>query len=508
MEKDFFDNNTTIREIFDHLSDAVYFIDSTGAILYMNKAAEKLDGYIFNQVRGHTVAELYGLSVAQSPLLQVAESKKPLHDHTFRYYVNNREVYQICNTFPVKLQDGSWGSFSIQKDVTKLKETIEKNIELQGQLFGYHDESSAKNGKESRLYKFTDIIGDHHLLQECKNLAYNAAQSDSPIFLCGLTGTGKELFAQSIHSASPRKNKTFLAINCAAIPETLLEGLLFGTVKGIYTGALERKGLFEQANGGTLFLDEINSMPLSSQSKLLRVLEEKYVTPLGSNEKIKINTRIISSCSTFPREAIQKQEIREDLFYRLAVINILIPSLQDRKSDIFLLTHHFISKYNAQYQKSILSIEDELMSFFLNYPWPGNVRQLKSCIECAMNLVSNDEMTIKEKHLPFYLKENPNNSSSFYRDLQLLELPMEAVNVPKKEFTFASTGSSFIKTPKTNTPRDNQKGESLLDSIRQNEKERIIEALINNQGNIAKSAKNLGFSRQTLVYRMKKHGIK
>lgn len=508
MEKGFFDTNKTIREIFDHLSDAVYFIDSTGAILYMNKAAEKLDGYIFDQIKGHTVKELYGLSVAQSPLLQVAESKKPLYDHTFRYYVNNREVYQICNTFPIKLQDGSWGSFSIQKDVTKLKETIEKNIELQKQLFDYDDESSEKNGKESKLYQFTDIIGDHPLLKECKNLAFNAAQSDSPIFLCGLTGTGKELFAQSIHSASQRKNKTFLAINCAAIPETLLEGLLFGTVKGIYTGALERKGLFEQANGGTLFLDEINSMPLSSQSKLLRVLEEKYVMPLGSNEKIKINTRIISSCSTFPREAIQKQQIREDLFYRLAVINILIPSLQDRKSDIFLLTHHFISKYNAKYQKSILSMEDDLMSFFLNYPWPGNVRQLKSCIECAMNLVNKDEMTIKEKHLPFYLKENPNNSSSFYQDLHLLELPIDAVNVPKKEFTSINGCANLTKTLKTNTQKNNPKGENLLASIRQNEKEKIIEALINNHGNIAKSAKSLGLSRQTMVYRMKKHGIK
>jgi arginine utilization regulatory protein len=241
MEKNFFDHNKTLREIFDHLSDAVYFIDNRGAILYMNIAAEKLDGYTLEEAKGHTVTELYGLDVTQSPLLKVAASKKPLHDHTFRYYVNNREVYQICNTFPIEFPDGSWGAFSIQKDVTKLKETIEKNIELQKQLFGYYEESPQKNGKESKLYTFNDIIGDHPLLQECKNLAYNAAQSDSPIFLCGLTGTGKELFAQSIHSSSKRKNETFLAINCAAIPETLLEGLLFGTVKGVYTGAGVRK---------------------------------------------------------------------------------------------------------------------------------------------------------------------------------------------------------------------------------------------------------------------------
>lgn len=502
LEKDFFSNNAVLREIFDHLSDAVYLIDHQGIILHMNKAAEKLDGYTLQQVKGHTVTELYGLDVAQSPLLSVAAAKKPLHDHTFRYYVNNREVYQICHTFPIEFPDGTWGAFSIQKDVTKLKETIEKNIELQKKLFHYHEESPEKGGKEGNLFTFKDIIGDHPLLKECKNLAYNAAQSDAPIFLCGLTGTGKELFAQSIHSASKRKNETFLAINCAAIPETLLEGLLFGTEKGVYTGATERKGLFEQANGGTLFLDEINSMPLASQSKLLRVIEEKYVTPLGSKEKIPINTRIISSCNAFPSEAIKKQQIREDLFYRLAVINILIPSLQERKSDIFLLAHHFISQYNVKYKKNILAMDDDVTTFFLDYPWPGNVRQLKYSIECAMNLVNDDEMTIKKKHLPFYLLENPQNTHN-YHILGNLELPADALNVPKKEF-ISENVSALPEAPKGNI----SEGVNVLSSIRQKEKEKIIETLVKNQGHISNSAKELGLSRQTLVYRMKKYGIK
>lgn len=496
MEKDFFKTHDTLREIFDHLSDAVYFIDDRGVMLFMNQAAEKLDGYPMEEAEGHTVSELYGLDTDQSPLLTVAASRKPLHNHTFRYYVNNREVYQICNTFPIELPDGTWGAFSIQKDVTKLKATIEKNIELQKQLFGYQENLPEKSGKEGKLYTFNDIIGEHPVLKECKNLAYNAAQSDSPIFLCGLTGTGKELFAQSIHSASNRKDATFLAINCAAIPETLLEGLLFGTVKGVYTGATERKGLFEQASGGTLFLDEINSMPLSSQAKLLRVLEEKYVTPLGSNEKIKIDTRIISSCNVFPREAIQKQQIREDLFYRLAVINILIPSLLERKSDIFLLAHHFISLYNVRYKKKILAMEDEVTTFFLDYPWPGNVRQLKYCIECAMNLVNDDEMTIKEKHLPFYLKEestntHPTNTFSLDQNFYPLDDDIEKINIPK---------SKFLKQE----PEEN----SLLGTIRQKEKETIVQTLTKNQGNVSKSARELGLSRQTLVYRMKKFGLK
>ncbi len=493
LEKDFFEKNQDLKNIFDALGDAVYFIDNEGAILYMNKSAEKLDGYSFEQVKGHTVTEMYHLDVNHSPLLRVAATRKPLHNHTFRYYANNQEVYQICDTHPIQLSDGSWGAFSVQRNVTKIKETIEKNLEMQKQLFYYREERAGKTDKENDLYGFEDIIGEHPLILECKKLAINAAKSDSPIYLCGFTGTGKELFAQSIHVASTRKKGPFLAINCAAIPETLLEGLLFGTAKGVYTGATERKGLFERANGGTLFLDEINSMPLSSQAKLLRVLEEKYVLPLGGKDKIKIDTRIISSCNVLPKEAIKKRQIREDLFYRLAVINIMIPSLRERKSDIFILAHHFISQYNAKYHKNVLAMEDHIMSFFLDYPWPGNVRQLKYCIECAMNLVNADETTIKEKHLPYYLKEDQENGSGFFQELQPMGAP------EKQEEDKSPNPIPALKTEES--------GEGVLANIRERERNAIISALEKNGGCVSKSAKDLGLSRQTLAYRMKKYGI-
>ncbi|MEG1497119.1 MAG: sigma 54-interacting transcriptional regulator [Clostridiales bacterium] len=522
MDKNFFETNPTLKKIFNHMDDAVYFIDSFGAILFMNKAAEKLDGYKLSEIRGRTVMEMYGLDATQSPLLRVAANIEPIHDHTFRYYVNNKEVYQVCNTLPIELEDGTWGAFSIQKDVTKLKKTIEHNIELQKKLFDYKDKTGKKNHSEGNLYTFDDIIGDHKLLVDCKNLANNAAQSDSPILLSGLTGTGKELFAQSIHSASKRKNGTFLAINCAAIPETLLEGILFGTEKGIYTGATERKGLFEQANGGTLFLDEINSMPLSSQSKLLRVLEEKYVQPLGSKEKIRIDTRIISSCNEYPKDAVEKKQIRQDLFYRLAVINILIPPLIDRKSDIFLLSHHFIAYYNEIYKKNILAMDDDITTFFLDFDWPGNVRQLRYCIECAMNLVDAKETTIKEKHLPFYLRENKEDvKRKFYQEFQSLETEKSGTTIRKRErkpmgYTAPKphTELSEIFTDNEDseeTPMATQaisQGENVFSSIRQKEKDRIIAALIKHDGVISKAAKEMGISRQTFVYRMKKHNIK
>ena len=233
-----------MRAIFDNIGDAVYFVDDKGIILFMNKAAEKLDGYSFEEVKGRTVMEMYNLLPSESPLLRVVCSHEPLNEYFFRYYVNDQEVYQICNTFPVQLENGFWGSFSIQRDVTRFKKTIDRNIELQKQLFGFEKDSDGDR-VVSNLYNFDAIIGDHESLKKCKRMAFNAAKGDSSVMLTGLTGTGKELFAQSIHSASNRAKKPFLAINCAAIPETLIEGLLFGTVKGAYTGAVDRKGLFE-----------------------------------------------------------------------------------------------------------------------------------------------------------------------------------------------------------------------------------------------------------------------
>lgn len=501
MERNFFETDPVVRNIFNMMSDAVYLVDDGGVILFINHAAERLDGYTFREAKGRTVMELYGLDFTQSPLLRVASSREPLVDHIFRYYVNDQEVYQLCNTIPIDFADGTCGSFSVQRDVTKLKKIIDRNVELQKQLFAFNESSEDKS---SQFYHFKDIVGEHRLLTDSKNLAYNAAQSDSPIMLCGLTGTGKELFAQSIHSASKRKNETFLAINCAAIPETLLEGILFGTVKGVYTGAMERKGLFEQANGGTLFLDEINSMPLSSQSKLLRVLEEKKVQPLGSKEQIEIDTRIISGCNEYPTEVLGKGQIRQDLFYRLAVINIMIPSLAKRKSDIFLLAHHFIAYYNEKLHKNVLAMDEEITAFFLNYSWPGNVRQLRYCIESAMNLVSADETTIKEKHLPYYLLESDEGKERFYQYFQSLgestqkeakeKMAIKPVTL-KAVKEFPDVASGVVDAA------------NVFAVVREQEKERIVDALLHNNGCISKAAKEMGMTRQTLVYRMKKHNI-
>jgi arginine utilization regulatory protein len=466
-------------DIFNSIDAAVYFCDVNGRLLYINKVAEGLDGYAYEEINGRTVNEAYGLDEKTSPMLMALTTEKPVVDMAFRYYVNGREIYQICNARPIFLDEQKVGAYTIQKDVTQLMEVIQKNIRLQKEAFLPMDDHEEFHKDTIGIDR---LVGTHPLFKKCKKMAISAGQSESPVLLIGETGSGKDLFSRFIHANSNRKDGPFLAINCAAIPETLLESILFGTSKGIYTGAVERKGLFEQAEGGTLFLDEINSMSLVSQSKLLRAIEEKEIKRLGSNERIKINARIISSCNVLPQDAIKNKLLREDFFYRLAVVNIMIPSLASRKSDIFLLANHFISLFNERFQKQVLALDDEVLSIFLDFSWPGNVRQLKHCIESAMNFVTNEDLKIKRKHLPTYLFSNNVTKSSCVQK--------KSTDNDEKHCYFEPETISVFST------------------IAQKEKEEIIKALIENHGNVSKTAKQLGMHRQSLIYRIKKYNIK
>ncbi|AET68254.1 PAS domain S-box [Desulfosporosinus orientis DSM 765] len=466
--------------LLESLDEAVYFCDVNGRLFYINKVAERLDGYTNDELYGRSIGDAYGLDNRTSPMLLALTTEKPVVNKAFRYIVNGREVYQICNARPVFFEGEKVGAYTIQKDMTQLMEVIEQNISLQKKVYLPNGDDPKKAHQD--IVGLDRLIGEHPLFRECKEMAIRAAKSDSPVLLVGETGSGKELFARCIHQNSNRKEGPFLAINCAAIPETLLESILFGTSKGIYTGAVERKGLFEEAEGGTLFLDEINSMPLFSQAKLLRALEEKEIQHLGSKERIKINARIISSSNVFPEEAISKEQIREDLFYRVAVVNIMIPSLVSRKSDVFLLTNHFIKLYNESFQKHIIGLDDEVLRFFSDFSWPGNVRQLKHCLEAAMNLVTDYDRKIRMKHLPAYLLSGNNATTGGYIQKKTID------NNKHLKYSEPDRTSVFLM-------------------IFEKEKEEIIQALMENKGNVSKTAKQLGMHRQSLIYRIKKYKI-
>jgi DNA-binding NtrC family response regulator len=260
-------------------------------------------------------------------------------------------------------------------------------------------------------FHLDNIVGDHGSMEELYKIVKKVAPTISTVLIYGESGTGKELFAKSIHYNSPRKNSTFFAINCAAIPETLLESELFGYEKGAFTGALSRHiGLFEQANGSSLFLDEIGDLSLSTQAKLLRVLQEKEVRRIGGKETIKLDVRIITATNKKLEQEISQGRFREDLYYRLNVIAFTIPALRERTTDIPLLIEHFMKTFEKKHG-GVKHVSEEVLQAFMRYSWPGNVRQLESAIErsyimCEGNLINID-------HVPAEVKQGSSSDLSF-----------------------------------------------------------------------------------------------
>jgi len=280
-------------------------------------------------------------------------------------------------------------------------------------------------------FKLDNIVGAHKRMEELYKIVKRIAPTNSTVIIYGESGTGKELFAKSIHYNSPRKNKPFFAINCAAIPETLLESELFGYEKGAFTGALTRHiGLFEQANGSTLFLDEIGDLTLGTQAKLLRAIQEKEIRRLGGKETIKLDVRIIAATNKKLDEEIKKGNFREDLYYRLNVIAFSIPPLRERITDIPLLVEHFLKKLNDS-EKAKKTISNDALKLLMGYSWPGNVRQLESIIERAY--VMCDGPVIDIEHIPEEVKQ-----------ISLKNLSHE-INIPDEGIDFEAVEKELIK---------------------------------------------------------------
>lgn len=322
------------------------------------------------------------------------------------------------------------------------------------------------------------------LKERCRLIANN----DSPVLLYGETGTGKELFAQSLHTCSHRAKKPFISQNCAAIPESLLEGIFFGVEKGSFTGAENRKGLFELADGGTLFLDEINSMELSMQAKLLKAIEEQQVRRLGSAKSTHFHTRIICAMNQNPADVLHAGLMRTDLFYRICVVRIDIPPLRDRKPDVMILTDYFINYFNRKMGKSIRGVSALVKMTFQNYNWKGNVRELRNTLEYAFNLCQGSIINMGD--LPDILQEN-------YRIQSCLQ---EAENCY----------SSACEKAETDIEREEafpyDEALSLTENTAAYEKEAISRILAKTDS-ITEAARLLGISRQTLSYKVEKYRL-
>ncbi len=306
------------------------------------------------------------------------------------------------------------------------------------------------------------IVGKSAAIKKVIDLSKKVAPTDSTILITGETGVGKELIARYIHHLSSRRDKSFVVLNCGAIPETLLESELFGHKKGAFTDAVsDRKGLFEEANDGTFFLDEVGELSLSTQVKLLRVVENQEIRPVGSSETKKVNVRIIAATNKDLAEAVKNGRFREDLFFRINVIQVHIPPLRERKEDIPLLTAYFLHKYNQQLKKKVTDISEEAMTMLLNYDYPGNVRELENIIQHAI-VVAEGSMFSK------------NELPSFVPARQSLPEPIEPTFKTMEEM----------------------------------EEELIRETLLKCYNNQSLAAKKLSIGRTTLIRKMKKYKIK
>lgn len=279
-------------------------------------------------------------------------------------------------------------------------------IENGGELIGSIDLSvdlSEKNrvAQKRKLFCMDDIVTCNDSMKLIKEKLEKIAKNDSPVMVIGESGTGKELIVESIHTHSNRCQQPFISLNCAAVPDALIESTLFGTVKGSFTGAENRKGLFELADKGTLFLDEINSMNIELQAKLLRVVEEQRYMKVGGEHDIEVDVRLVSAMNVSPWEAIEAKKLRQDLFYRLSVVQFLVPPLRKRREDIRPLAEHFVRLYNEKMNKQVSGINDFAMKVLQDHSWPGNVREFKNVMESAFNVV--DGQQIRMIDLPDYL---------------------------------------------------------------------------------------------------------
>ena len=383
--------------LLNELLSGVIITDQNNQIELINNKAKNILGLDSIKLNGKNINNL----TKQNKDLKFILEKKEIKDKLVK--TNGKEL--VFTVKIVEFDNQFYGKIII---VSPYREMVKTQQKIHKQIVGKGHYSN---------YNFNDIIGESKTIQKTVKISKKIAKSDSTVLLLGDSGTGKEIFAGSIHNYSQRKKKPFVAINCATLPANLLESELFGYEEGAFTGARKggKIGLFEQANGGTIFLDEIGDLPLKLQSRLLRAIEEKEIMRLGGDTVISIDTRIIAATNQNLKKLMKNGEFRKDLFFRLNVFQIKIPPLIDREDDLLVLTNHFLNQFNSD-----SNLTKDLKEFLYNYDWPGNVRELKNTIKYMVTIENNN---LSYKSLPDYLKEessSPNLSILILKSLYFL----------------------------------------------------------------------------------------
>jgi arginine utilization regulatory protein len=438
-----------ILNIFNYV-DSALITDKDGIVRYYHLVRPDMNSMKPHEMLGKSIFDVYkNLTKENSIVWSVLKTGKPQLNVPQRFTTYNDETIDgIISALPLIEKGKIIGAVEV---ASYQKEKIVL--------------STTKLDRPRELYGLEDLIGHSEKMLRLKEQIWKVSKTDSNVLIYGETGTGKELVAQSLHKEGARSSEKFISQNCAAIPPSLLESILFGTVKGSFTGAENRKGLFEVADGGTLFLDEINSMDLNLQAKLLKAIEEKRITRVGGEGPIDVDVRILSAANKSPIQCVEDKTLREDLFYRIGSVQLRIPPLRERREDIEELTDYFVQMYNRKMDSDIRGVGEEVSQLFRTYHWPGNVRELKSIIESGFNLTSGNY--ILKEDLPDYLWTRVENNTITY--------PLG-------------------------------KGKSLKEILEGIERDILIDAIASSHS-FAEAARLLRLSKQSFYYKLKKHGL-
>lgn len=377
-----------VEQILDFYNyyDGAIMVNRSGIIEYYYNKRTDINKLTDEMLLGKSLFEVYPqIKPQSSTLMEVMRTGKPI-ELAFQSLTNflgehYRALYSTRPIFDGEKIIGAIEVFQYFKEKDKYLN-----------VFLMKETESFRNTAES----LPDIISASDVMENLKENILKVAKTDSCVMICGETGTGKEMIAKAIHNNGPRKSFRFISQNCAAIPDNLLESILFGTVKGSFTGAENRKGLFEAANGGTLFLDEINSMEPAVQAKLLKAVEEQKIRRVGGIEDIPVDVRIVVASNEDPEVCVKKKLLREDLYYRLRVVQLNVPPLRDRREDIIPIAEFYIDFYNRTMNRKIKGMADEVKEKFNLYSWPGNIRELRNMIEGGFNLCEGECLRLED----------------------------------------------------------------------------------------------------------------
>lgn len=448
------DYGITLKYIIGQIKEGICAINNEGIVILWNKFMEDRYEIKSEDMTGRHISEFLENTISE----KVLNSRVGMSDIYFTD--KKKDLYALVHANPIFYKDEFIGVVCTEVDVTEARK-LSMELDKANDALKYLKDEVKNLSKGS----FDKILGQSYKLEKSKSIAKQVARTNSSIFIWGESGTGKEVFARAIHDYSERKGQ-FIPVNCSAIPSELFESEFFGYESGAFTGASKkgRVGIFELAKDGTVFLDEIADLPLSMQAKLLRVLQEKEIRRVGGDTIIKINPRIISATNKDLAQLVKEEKFREDLYYRLNVVEIKIPPLRERKEDIVILVHKFLEEICKQNNKKVLSIDKDVINVFQNYRWKGNIRELRNTIENIVVLSQKD--TIEMDDIPSYMIEYANN------------------NIEEEDY-----------------PLDLTKATQRL------EIKNITKALTMSKGNKAKAAKILNIPRTTLYYKIDQYNI-